>query len=171
MRAAPKLPPKPRSPDPRKTRGFCPRYYPKLQGDVPATANSRIRRGRIEQEFLAAYYEMNHAYADLLQARKLKSPAVRARRERLLMQRIERTLRRRDALEDLYAPLGIVVEPTMRRGLAVGLRFSAGGVAPSRRVQSGQVEMFSAEVPIPVPSDFAWDRLVRGVHRALEVPW
>jgi hypothetical protein len=64
-----------------------------------------------------------------------------------------------------------VVEPTMRRGFAVGLQFTAGNLVQARRPEPDPVELFSVEVPVPVPSDFAWDRLVRGVRRALEVPW
>ena len=169
MPAPPKLPPKPRFRDPRNTGGFCARHYPKLEGEPALATGSHPRQARIQREFQAAYYELNRAHANLRQARRLTPRTARVRQERLHLQRIERALRRRDALENHYAPFGIVVEPTMRHGIAVGLRFTGGDRALSRRAQSEAVEVFSAEVPIPVPSDFSWDRLVRGVRRALAI--
>jgi hypothetical protein len=171
MKTPRQLPPKPRFADPRNAGDFCARYYPKLSGEPAPTVRCRDRSARIKREFLAAYYALNRAWASLRQVRKLKSSAARTQRERLPMLKIERALRRRDALEDYYAPFGIAVEAVLRHGFAVELKFTAGATAPPGRTPTNAIEVFSAEVPIPIPSGFAWVPLARGVRRALTARW
>src|SRR5688572_9309256 len=100
--------------DPRLRGDFVPEHYPRANGkDAPPL-------GAVEQNeviilaFLAAYYELNRAYAHLLEARGRAPSPERSQAEREALEAIERTLILRDELEDHYAPRGVIVEPIAR---------------------------------------------------------
>jgi hypothetical protein len=143
------LAPKPRVRDPRGAAGFHQGWYPSANGGEAPAAGARDRNERIQIEFLAVYYELNVGYAALLEVRAARSGEGRCGAERRQLRGIERGLRRRDALEDHYAPLGVVAEPVMREGFAVDVRFTFGNVDASGRLRT-EGYVTSAYVALPV---------------------
>jgi hypothetical protein len=134
--------------DPRSRSGFEPAWYPTANG-APAPAPDAVSRNeRIELEFLEMYYELNRTATELTGVRRGAPGPERDRAERRVLRRIDRALASRDALEDRYAPLGILAEPVMRDGLAVDVRFTFGDVDDRGRPRSEGYRM-SAYAPLP----------------------
>ena len=133
--------------DPRSTAGFIPELYPLANGHSAPAMTATERTDRIRIEFLSAYYQINLAYARLLKFRESKDTA---QSERGLLQEIETMLRIRDALEDKYAPEGVIAEPVTQQGYTVNLLFSF-GVVQSRRKQAEDGLFSSTVISIPLP--------------------
>jgi hypothetical protein len=146
------LAPKPRVRDPRGGLGFCHERYPAANGGEAPARGARERNERIQIEFLAVYYELNVGYAALLDVRRTQLGEGRRGAERSQLRRIERALRRRDALEDHYAPLGVVAEAVMRDGYTVDVRFTFGDVDASGRLRT-EGYVTSAYVALPMRRD------------------
>lgn len=138
--------------DPRKATDFNPRWYPKADGrDAPA-CDSTDPHDRIRLQFLAAYYELNRSYARLMQLRRAapKKPGTPQAGEAAALKQIEAILRRRDALEDRYACLGVIAEPVMQKGFTVDVTFSFGTERRATDIQGGGYS--SAYITIPLPA-------------------
>jgi hypothetical protein len=140
---------------------------PRANGRPVSRLDARQRNDRIQLEFVAAYDVLNQEYGRLLEIRADRHRAERAARERGQLQRIERALRRRDALEDHYAPLGVIAEPILREGFVVDLKFTFGNTTAAGEPRGAGVCVFSAQVPLPLPADYELKEVTRGVVRAL----
>jgi len=143
--------------DPRSRPEFLSHYYPSANGKDPPAVNAAGRNEQIMLEFLAVYYRLNCAYARLCEVRKTASPE-RSQQERECMQAIEKVLILRDALEDRYAPYGVIAEPVAREGFAVDVEFSFGSVDAAGRPRS-ELYTITAYVPIPLPPGMRLDQL------------
>lgn len=139
------------SDDPRSRSGFQPRFYPTANGVEAPRAEATQRNDRIILEFLSAYYEINRAYSELLEARKEPDSIKRGKAERKQLQAIEKLLILRDGLEDRYAPSGVIAEPVVRAGFTTDVKFSFGNVNAAGRLRSRPF-VSSASIPIPLPS-------------------
>ncbi|HEY2951701.1 MAG TPA: hypothetical protein VGK40_03905 [Verrucomicrobiae bacterium] len=138
--------------DPRTTRGFRPNWHPKADGREAPPVNAAGRHDRIRAEFLAIYYELNRAYARLRQGKRSGGKA----RELAALRQIETILRRRDALEDRFAPYGVIAEPVIHKGFTVEVKFSFGDVQSVANRKHG-VLYSSAYITIPLPSGVKLD--------------
>jgi hypothetical protein len=136
--------------DPRSRGDFLPQYYPKVNGRDAPPLDAAERNDRLALEFLAAYYDLNRAYAGLLQVRLEPATTQRQEAERKGLQAVERLLIMRDSLEDRYAPLGVIVEPVVEGGFTVNLIISFGNVDAAGRRRS-EAYTITARVPIPWP--------------------
>ena len=136
--------------DPREAPDFLAAFYPTANGKPAPPPGASEPHDRLALEFLAAYYTINRGYARLLEIRAEAPSENRQHRERAALQEIETALRNRDALEDSYAPYGIIAEPIMKEGSAVDVRFTFGDVnsAGQRR---NQPRFSSAFITIPLP--------------------
>jgi hypothetical protein len=88
----------------------------------------------------------------LLEARQEAESPKRSEAERDILQSIERASVERDRLEDLYAPYGVIAEPTVENGFTVNLILAFGNV-DSRRSSRTEPIRFAAHLPIPIPGD------------------
>ncbi|MBI2927664.1 MAG: hypothetical protein HYY24_18365 [Verrucomicrobia bacterium] len=169
-RARPKSPhtlgelPRPRSPsavpaqnspllaDPRKEADFTAKHYPTADGQAGPAPADQGRAPHIKREFLAVYYRLNCARAEVLKNREPRRAVSRAGRakERAAGRRIKTLLRLRDALEDQYAPYGIVAEPVVHKGLTVDVKFQLGPLDPGHRPGAWEF-CLSSHVAIPMP--------------------
>ena len=120
--------------------------YPTADGKPIPARNSKDRNARVKAEFLAAYHTLNRCYADLLEIRR-KQINDSARGERAALRKIETALRRRDQLEDRYAPYGVIAEPIMERGFAVDVKFSFGSV---RSMAQHNAQVFSSSAYVSI---------------------
>ena len=128
--------------DPRSLPGFDPTLYPQCDhADLPTDASAIAAR---KLEFLAAYYDLNRSYRSLLSLRAAGRPPEE---ERAALQAIERALLARDALEDKYAPYGVVATPDFENGLVKNISF----VQPPGPVVRSSLSMFFAVPPQPGP--------------------
>ncbi len=105
--------------DIRREPDFDPTLFPICDGKPFALTDARGRLGQIKLSFLSAFYRTNQAYAWLVAHRKRKRAATLHARERAILQAIEQTLRAREALDDRYAPRGIIAAPVYRNGFVV----------------------------------------------------
>lgn len=137
------LPPRPHVRDPRAQPAFQPAHFPQGNGSPAPAVGTRDSIERIKIQFLSVYYRLNVGYADLLQVRASQPGSEQKTAEQRVLRRIERALRQRDALEDHYAPLGIMAEPVTRQGFAVDLRFTFGTVNAQGRPRSEGFRMSS----------------------------
>jgi hypothetical protein len=137
--------------DPRKAPGFNPDWYPKADGREAPASDSTDACDRIRLQFLAAYYELNCAYTCLQAFRSAnpKKPGAAQAGELTALKQIEELLRRRDALEDQFAPLGVIAEPVMQQGFTVDVTFSFGAERRATDLQGGVYS--SAYISIPLP--------------------
>jgi hypothetical protein len=113
----------PSCPDPRLRFDFDPSLLPTCDG-VPLPEPDDLEndpRGPMKLEFGAAYYAINGAYRQLLDARKAPSPSEQ--RERAALQAIECAILQRDALEDKYAPTGMLATPVLANGIIRDIQF------------------------------------------------
>jgi hypothetical protein len=105
---------------------------------------------RVVLQFLAAYYDINCQHQQLTAARALADPVQRLAREHECLQAIEKTLIRRDALEDQYAPFGIIAEPLAKDGYTIDIRFTFGNVNAAGRLRAAPLSS-STTIPIRLP--------------------
>ena len=145
--------------DPRNRADFQPSLYPKANGAVPAPAGPPTtdpsldlpdRNHRIVLEFLAAYYDINCRHRQLVEARAVADPVQRLPREHECLRAIEKTLIRRDALEDQYAPFGIIAEPLAKDGYTIDVKFTFGNINAAGRLRGTPLSS-SATIPIRLP--------------------
>ena len=137
--------------DPRKARGFNPDWYPKADGREAPASDSSDSCDLIRLQFLAVYYELNCGYARLQAFRSAnpKKPGTAQAGELTALKQIEALLRRRDALEDQFAPLGVIAEPVMQQGFTLDVTFSFGAERRATDLQGGFYS--SAYITIPLP--------------------
>jgi hypothetical protein len=135
--------------DPRLRFDFDPALLPACDGALPPEPHEweSNPRARMKFEFAAAYYEINSSYRQLLAARKTPSPFEQ--RERAALQAIECAILRRDALEDKYAPTGVLATPVLMNGVVTDIQFLT--PRPSRE-QPSMISMCFAVTP-PVGQD------------------
>jgi hypothetical protein len=136
--------------DPRTRPDFTPHYFPRANGKHPPAIDTLDRNERITNEFLSAYYYLNCEYRRLREARQLAPSPQRAVAERERLQAIEKVLIVRDALEDRYAPLGVIADPVVKDGFAVDLTITFGNADAAGRPHQN-LYTITAEVPIPLP--------------------
>jgi hypothetical protein len=106
--------------DPRLREDFNPALWPQCDhGDLPANAEANASTDR-KLAFLAAYYALNLSYSRLVSVR---AAAHDAEEERKSLQAIESALLARDALDDKYAPVGIVASPDFENGFVRNVNF------------------------------------------------
>ena len=144
--------------DPRLRNDFQPHYYPKANGKEAPAADAGERNDRILLEFLAAYYDLNCEYARLLEVRRGEPSPQRGEAERRRLQAIEKVLIVRDALEDRYAPLGVVTEPVVRDGFTMDVRIKFGNVDGAGRRRSDLYTLTTC-VPVPMPPGLKFEDL------------
>ena len=138
--------------DPRNEADFCLQWYPKADGKDAPPADSTDRQDRIRLKFLAAYYNINKAYAHLLEIRRIHSIASAEGKTAELeaLRAIEVLLCERDALEDEFAPVGIIAEPVSLNGFTIDLKFTLGAV---QRSKFGPHDFYSSTyISIPLPA-------------------
>jgi hypothetical protein len=133
--------------DPRTRADFHPQFYPTANGQTAPPAEATGRNERITLEFLSVYYDLNCRYAALLEARE--TPERRAREEGEHLQAIEQVLIRRDALEDTYAPLGVIADPVIKDGFARDLTISFGNADTKGEPRRGLFTI-TAHVRLPL---------------------
>jgi len=133
---------------------------PQRMEKPPPARNSSDWNDRIKLQFVAAYYRLNSCHARLVEIRNSKAGDSTRRQvnERTTLQKIEKALRRRDELEDQYAPYGVIAEPVMKDGLAVDVRFTFGNVNAAGRLRSQPV-VSSAFISIPLPPSIKRENL------------
>jgi len=136
--------------DPRRCADFLPQFYPTANAKPAPPIDSPGENERVVLEFLAAYYQLNREYSRLLEVRRQSPSPQRDEAERKSLQEIEKVLIVRDALEDRYAPYGVVAQPIIRDGLTGNLKISFGNVDAAGRRRS-DVYTLTAFVPIPLP--------------------
>ena len=136
--------------DPRRCADFLPQFYPTANGKEAPPLDSPGQNDRIVLEFLAAYYHLNCEYSCLLEVREQSPSPQRDEAERKRLAGIEKVLIVRDALEDRYAPFGVIAAPTVREGFTADVKISFGNVDAAGRRRS-DVYTLTAFVPIPLP--------------------
>lgn len=136
--------------DPRTSEDFRAHLYPKANGREAPPPDSSVENDRLVLEFLAAYYQINSRYARLRKVRAQKASAHRDQQEREALQAIDVSLQHRDALEDRYAPYGVIAEAVAKDGFAVDVKFSFGNADATGRPRSDLYKI-TAYVPIPMP--------------------
>lgn len=136
--------------DPRRESGFQPEHFPRANGKDAPPLEATAWEDRVTVEFLAAYYELNRAYASLRRTRERPKSPEAASEERECLQRLEGRLVHRDALEDRYAPAGVIAESVNQEGFTVDVRFRFGSRDPVGRRRHDTLTM-AAYVPIPWP--------------------
>ena len=144
--------------DPRSESGFQPQHFPRANGKAPPPVDAAKWEERVMIEFLAAYYELNRAYAALLRIRTRPQPSQAASEELECLQLLEGRLVRRDALEDRYAPAGVIAEPVNQEGFTVDVQFRFGSRDPVGRRRFDALTM-AAYVPIPWPEEAGFGEL------------
>src|SRR5215207_7554082 len=102
--------------DPRCSADFLPQFYPTANRNEAPPMDSSGQNDRIVLQFLAAYYHLNCHYSRLLEVRQQPASPDRNEAERKCLQEIEKLLIDRDAVEDRYAPFGVMADPTVRDG-------------------------------------------------------
>src|SRR5688572_4454001 len=104
--------------DPRCNLGFLPELFPLSDFGDPPPVGASGKNDRIRLEFLAVYYAINLASLNL-------STEVSKREEKGAFEQELNSLRKvRDELEDFYAPLGIIAEPTVSDDITVNIAFT-----------------------------------------------
>jgi len=137
--------------DPRNSQDFVAHLYPKSNGGEAPAANAPGLNDRVVLQFLTAYYRINSQYARLRKVREQKASVPRDQREREALQAIEVALQHRDALEDRYAPYGVIAEAVVKDGFVVDVKFSFGNADATGRLRSDLYKI-TAYVPIPLPA-------------------
>ena len=144
--------------DPRDRQDFQLEYYPTADGKEAPGADASRQNDRIKAEFCAVYYELNRLYAQLLDVRNTSALAEKKAAERQALQAIEEVLICRDALEDRYAPMGVIAEPIVERGFTKDLRCSFGDVDAAGRRRS-ELYTITTYVPVPLPENVRFEDL------------
>jgi hypothetical protein len=151
--------------DPREAAGFIAELYPTANRHPAPPPNCPLRNDAILLEFLAAYYRLNCEYAQLLKVRQSPPSPERDQSEREQLQAVEQALIARDQVEDLYAPYGVIAEPSIRDGFTRDVRISFGEPARGKRPQDGGL-LIEAILPIGLTADFDLDQLPVRVQAA-----
>ena len=149
--------------DPRRRDDFEPRHFPCLNGQHARELNIAEKHDRIKLEFLAAYYELNRAQARLLETRSSANSHQGREAEKKCLQAIEGLLVRRDQLEDLHAPLGVIAEPVVEDGFTKDLMITFGNLDAEQR--RPEWHPFTAFVPIAVPDGIDLENLPMQIER------
>jgi hypothetical protein len=136
--------------DPRTRSDFQPEYYPRANGRTAPPIRATGRNDCVVLAFLAVYYELNCAYAALLEARKRPKSPKGNQAEGKHLRAIERVLIARDELEDHCAPFGVLAEPNVENGFTVDVACSFGNVDAWGRSRA-ELLTFTTYVPIPLP--------------------
>lgn len=144
--------------DPRNRPDFQPQHYPRANGLEASPPSSAGPNDRIKLEFLAAYYDLNCAYAQLVEVRQEAESPARREIEKNLLQNVERLLIIRDCLEDRFAPSGVIAEPVVKDGFTVNVILSFGNVDAAGRLRS-EMYTITACVPIPLPEGVKFEDL------------
>ena len=104
------------------------RLYPACDGEPWKNREPSDPQTTVKRQFLDAYFRINLAYARLVAFRKKgrsQSPTPKAfRMERAILRQIEKAIVSREALEDRYAPRGVVATPVYSDGFTVDVRFT-----------------------------------------------
>jgi hypothetical protein len=133
--------------DPRNKPGFRPEWYPRCDGG-PAAADGGGRAAHERKlALLAAYYEINVRYRELITARQ--DPDRSPDREAAALRNMEQALLARDALQDEYAAYGIATSPQVENGLIRNVVFTTPGMAAPGAMASSLSMCFA--VPIRPP--------------------
>jgi hypothetical protein len=113
--------------DVRLASDFAPQFYPQADGAPVPPGGSGDRDDTIKIEFCAVYYQLNRLHACLSELRQKEEGSSPDRlQERELLEEVENHLRLRDALEDKYAPYGVIAEPILEEGFTTDIRFTFG---------------------------------------------
>jgi hypothetical protein len=150
--------------DPRERPEFRAEFYPSAGGQLPPEPGAPDPHDRVKLEFLGAYYAINRAQDHLAGVRTQVPGESRKQLERAALEQVECALRDRDALEDFYAPYGIIAEPVMQEGRAVDVRFTFGDVDAEGRKRN-QPRFSSAFINIPLPAGLKGKALLPGETR------
>jgi hypothetical protein len=124
--------------DPRVHPDFIPSLFPLANGAAPV-ASADPRNDQVVLAFLAAYYELNVRWNELRELRSRPDQPDFGHCERTTLQGIETALRRRDELEDRFAPFGIIAEPVLKDGIALDIQFTFGSVNAAGRFRAQPV--------------------------------
>src|ERR1041384_2233139 len=123
--------------DPRTTTDFDPSFLPSCDGEDLPPLDSRDRNLLRVIEFASIYYQMNRLTA--------RAEAARAagdfRAERAALENFRSASRKRDWLEDRYAPEGFLAEPIMDGNRYVDLKFRWAGKRPRASIYSKRFEV------------------------------
>jgi hypothetical protein len=136
--------------DPRSISDFMERFLPLCNGKPAPPIGASGRNERIMIEFLVVYYHLNCFHLKLCDLRARAEAPDRPQSESDCLRELEKVLVVRDALEDRYAPCGILADPVVEDGFTVNIRFSFGN-ADSRGRPRGDLYRLTAEIPIPLP--------------------
>lgn len=134
--------------DPRRRPDFQLLLFPGVNGREAPPPDAKERNDRIQLEFVAAYYDLNCAHALLAETRLEPDSSERAGKETKRLQSVERLLIIRDALEDQYAPFGVIAEPVVKDGFTMNLIISFGNVDAAGKLRS---ELFTITACVPIP--------------------
>jgi hypothetical protein len=125
--------------------------YPNCDGK-PWNNRGGDSQSTVKFQFVEAYFRINLAYAQLLAFRKKRRPPSATPKafgmERTLLQQIEKAIVFREALEDRYAPRGILATPVYRDGFTVDVRFTD---FQTGQQQGGPLIISSSSVRITIP--------------------
>lgn len=144
--------------DPRSRPDFNPQLYPRVNGQEAPACGSTGRNDPIKLKFLAVYYSLNCEHVRLESARAQPESGQRRETELNILRDIERLLVLRDALEDEYAPLGVIAEPVSQDGFTRDLVVSFGNEDAYGKLRSN-LYTITACVPVPLPEGIAFEDL------------
>jgi hypothetical protein len=119
---------------------FDPALYPKCDQGPPPSPLDGDSTSAAKREFLAAYYRLNQSHWRLATVRGERRSAEE---ERTALQAIELALLARDAVEDKYAPLGIMATPEFTKGYVTNVSFGQ----PPRAARGASLSMVFAVQP------------------------
>lgn len=112
--------------DPRLTNDFDPALFPTADGlPLPPTVSDE-RDDKIKFDFCTVYYHLNILHAQLSRMRKNPADLASGEHEREILLKMEKYLRRRDELEDRFAPCGVIAEAQAKDGFTVNIKFTFG---------------------------------------------
>jgi len=109
--------------DPRGRPGFESNFFPLADGVILDSERPIPRWGCLQLEFCCIYYELNRL-AEALERVRRATGGGRIPDTEVLSEAMAVVLRQRASLEDRWAPMGVAVEPVMKRGRAVDIRFT-----------------------------------------------
>ena len=144
--------------DPRSRPEFNPQLYPCVNGQDAPAPGATERNNRIKLKFLAVYYGLNCEHARLEKLRAQPETGQRRKGELNILRDIERLLVLRDALEDEYAPLGIIAEPVNQDGFTKDLIVTFGNEDAFGKLRS-DLYTINACVPVPLPEGILFEEL------------
>ncbi len=131
--------------DPRNNSHFKPELYPRCHDGPAPEPNAPEPAARRKLALLTAYYQINLCAQTLQTARQ--APQRSKEVEHAALKALEKALLARDALEDQYAPYGIVSSPKVEGGLVTEVSFT------STRPSGPQLSSISMYYAMDVPVD------------------